>query len=83
MNFTRTKKQCRERYMTHLHPSLNLGPWTNDEDKKLLSLSNTPGVSWKEIMEQLPGRTQTKLKRRLNKLKRDCARIQNANTIYV
>lgn len=80
MNFTRTKKQCRERYKTHLDPSLNLGPWTSGEDKKLLQLSSTAGVTWREIMEQLPGRTQTKLKRRLDKLKRECARI---NTMCV
>ena len=34
----RLAKQCRERWICHLNPDLNKGPWTPDEDKILEDL---------------------------------------------
>jgi len=39
----RTAKQCRERWKNHLDPSINKGPWTEDEDKQLMTFYNELG----------------------------------------
>merc|ERR1712187_187274 len=67
MDFCRTQKQCRERWTNFLDPSLNLGPFTEEEDSKLLELARI-GKNWKTIVKEMPGRTQTRLKRRLDKI---------------
>ena len=69
MKFSRTRKQCRERWTNFLDPSLNLEPFTEDEDQKLLELVRL-NKNWKTIMKEMPGRTQTRLRRRLDKIKK-------------
>jgi len=69
MSFQRTRKQCRERWTNFLDPNLNRGPWTEEEDRKLIYLAST-GKNWKAIMKEMPGRTQTRLRRRLDKIKK-------------
>ena len=39
----RTAKQCRERWMNSLNPSLKKAPWSTSEDKLLLSLQRKRG----------------------------------------
>jgi len=69
MKFSRTRKQCRERWTNFLDPTLNLEPFTEDEDQKLLELVRL-NKNWKTIMKEMPGRTQTRLRRRLDKIKK-------------
>ena len=34
----RIGKQCRERWANHLNPNIKKGPWTEDEDKKIIEV---------------------------------------------
>lgn len=51
----RVGKQCRERYLNHLDPSLRHGPWTDEEEQLLLSLHARLNNQWAEIARQIPG----------------------------
>lgn len=51
----RVGKQCRERYLNHLDPSLRHGPWTDEEEALLLSLHAKLNNQWAEIARQIPG----------------------------
>jgi hypothetical protein len=48
--------QVRERWIYHLDPSLNKGPWSNEEDSILCRLQGELGNKWSEIAKRLPGR---------------------------
>lgn len=64
----RSAKQCRDRYRLKLDPSINHGPWTQEEDDKLLSLHNEMGRCWTKIAKLLPGRTENAVKSRYSSL---------------
>jgi hypothetical protein len=53
----RTEVQCLHRWQKVLKPSLVKGPWTAEEDKKVLDLVEQYGAKkWSLIASQLPGR---------------------------
>lgn len=53
----RTEVQCLHRWQKVLKPSLVKGPWTGEEDKKVLVLVEQYGAKkWSLIASQLPGR---------------------------
>jgi hypothetical protein len=62
----RLGKQCRERWYNHLDPSINKGPFTEDEDIQLLMAKIREGTKWAAIAAQMPGRTDNMLKNRYN-----------------
>ncbi|CAN0533132.1 unnamed protein product, partial [Ectocarpus sp. 12 AP-2014] len=62
----RVGKQCRERYLNHLDPSLHHGPWTEEEERLLLSLHARLNNQWAEIARQIPGRSDNDVKNRWN-----------------
>ncbi|KAH0785449.1 Myb-like DNA-binding domain containing protein [Histomonas meleagridis] len=62
----RTGKQCRERWMDHLDPNLNKGPWSEIEDQQLISFQKIYGNKWAEIAKRMPGRSQNNIKNRWN-----------------
>jgi hypothetical protein len=62
----RSPKQCRERWLNHLAPQLNLSPWTAAEDEKLLEEFNRTGAHWVVIARALPGRSENAVKNRWN-----------------
>jgi hypothetical protein len=66
----RTSKQCRERWLGQLSPSVLKANWTNDEDRRLLSEHNVHGNQWAVIAQSLPGRSSISVKNRWNWLLR-------------
>lgn len=67
----RNSKQCRERWFNNLDPSVNHGPWTEEEDAKLLQLAEQYNQSWAKMQRKLPGRTVNTVKTRFHTLRRE------------
>ena len=70
----RNAKQCRERWFLNLDPSINRGPWTPEEDRRLLELSRQCGGRWALISKNMEGRTENAVKTRFHSLQRQEAR---------
>lgn len=66
----RTPKQCRERWMLVLDPTINKDEWTPEEDEQLLVLHQAHGNAWALIAKQLQGRTENSTKSRFKSLER-------------
>ncbi|CAN0230182.1 unnamed protein product [Phaeothamnion confervicola] len=60
----RIPKQCRERYLNHLDPSLSKEPWTPAEDAALLHWHDRYHNKFAEIGKHMPGRSYNALKNR-------------------
>ncbi len=45
----RTPKQCRERWLNYLKPTINHGPWTQEEDDILIRQHAVMGNSWAQL----------------------------------
>ncbi|GAB5371938.1 hypothetical protein AAMO2058_001623100 [Amorphochlora amoebiformis] len=60
----RLGKQCRERWMNHLDPSIRKDPFTAEEDNKIIELHAVYGTQWTRIRKDLPGRTDNAIKNR-------------------
>jgi hypothetical protein len=60
----RTGKQCRERWLNHLAPSVIRETWTPREDAILLESQKVKGNSWASIAQFLPGRSPSHVKNR-------------------
>ncbi|KAK8866670.1 hypothetical protein M9Y10_009636 [Tritrichomonas musculus] len=74
----RVGKQCRERWINCLNPSIRKTEWTEDEDSIIISMQEKIGNKWSKIAEVLPGRSDNQIKNRWNStLKR---RIQAVKT---
>eukprot|EP00300_Choanocystis_sp_HF-7_P012387 c17866_g1_i5.p1 GENE.c17866_g1_i5~~c17866_g1_i5.p1 ORF type:complete len:233 (+),score=29.30 c17866_g1_i5:79-777(+) len=64
----KTARQCRERWKNVLNPCLNRGPWSAEEDQKLLRELSRLGNKWADIARVLPGRTDIAVKNRASSL---------------
>lgn len=60
----RNGKQCRERWLTALDPSIKKSQWTLQEDKEFLEQWLTLGNKWREIANIIAGRTESQVKNR-------------------
>jgi hypothetical protein len=61
----RTDVQCRERWCNILNPELNSGPWTEEEDQKLIQAIKLHGIGkWSLISEICRPRTDNQCWRR-------------------
>lgn len=67
MGYSRSPKQCRERWHNFLDPDLRV-EWTDEEDDKLMDLFNQFGSQWANIAKKLRGRTGDRVKQRLHKI---------------
>lgn len=64
----RQGRQCRERWVNHLDPSINRGYWTTEEDINLLKSYLELGCKWSEIAKKLRNRTENTVKNRWKSL---------------
>lgn len=58
----RSGKQCRERFINQLDPSVSREPWTPEEDSVIQRKHSLYGSQWAEIAKFLPGRTDHAVK---------------------
>jgi hypothetical protein len=72
----RNARQCRERWINYLAPSLNNGPWTPEEDMLLLQKYRELGCKWVHIAKFFPQRTDAMVKNRFNRIQRRDAKDQ-------
>lgn len=66
----RTGKQCRERWLNQLNPTLNKEHWLPHEDSILTHYQAFYGNSWSKISHFLPGRSPNSVKNRWSFLMR-------------
>mgnify|MGYP003877308037 CR=1 FL=1 len=65
MGGTRSGKQVRDRYLNKLDPKIKNSEWTEEEDDLLVSLYYKLGKKWSEIAKNIPGRTESMVKNRV------------------
>ena len=68
MGYNRNIKQIKGRYENFLDPTLKHGPWTEEEDNKLLRLQSESGNKWKTFESTLVGRSSERIRRRFTLL---------------
>ena len=64
----RQGRQCRERWVNHLDPSINRGYWTTEEDINLLKSYLEIGRKWSELAKKMKNRTENTVKNRWKSL---------------
>ena len=60
----RNVRQCHDRWYYYLSPALNISPWTEEEDKKLIMLTQEYNGKWVEISKKFNRRTDVQIKNR-------------------
>ena len=60
----RSPRQCRERWINYLSPSLNQEQWSKEEDNLLLELVKKNGKKWSLLTEYFPSRSYSNIKNR-------------------
>ena len=79
----RAAKQCRDRWINRLNPNINKGPWTEEEDEKIVEYVNEYGSKWTLIANLLnTGRTDYDVRNRWkSSLSERVTRDRNDNLI--
>ncbi|KAK8896515.1 hypothetical protein M9Y10_014423 [Tritrichomonas musculus] len=86
----RTPKQCRDRWVNYLQPSLKNSPFSEDEDRLLFFLVSIYGTHWSKMKSHFPTRSTNSIKNRwywfnkrttkkLANLSNDLIQMQNAS----
>jgi hypothetical protein len=60
----RLPKQCRDRFVNKLDPSIRKDAWTEEEDKRIVAAQSRLGNRWAKISKFLQGRSETSIKAR-------------------
>jgi hypothetical protein len=60
----RTARQCRERWLNYLSPTVRSSPWTETEDRLLIDKVNEHDFSWSFIARFFNGRSASDIKNR-------------------
>jgi len=60
----RNGKQCRERWLTAIDPTIKKSQWTLKEDQQFLEQWLKHGNKWREIANIMSGRTESQVKNR-------------------
>ena len=58
----RKGKQCRDRYINHLAPSIKRGEWTIEEELMLVQGHRVLGTRWAALAKVVPGRPENAVK---------------------
>jgi len=61
---SRTTRQCRERYINYLAPNVTNGPWTVEEDQRLIKKVVEMGPKWSKIALFFSNRSDVNVKNR-------------------
>lgn len=80
----RTGKQCRERYINHLDPTIKKTAWSVEEDAVLRALFPEAGTKWSQYMSYLPGRSDNAIKNRYHVICKnnfDCSRSDSCSVV--
>ena len=72
----RTPRQCRERWINFLDPSINRDPWTESEMSLLCEKYKEFGPSWSKLAQFFKGRTDVFLKNKWVQFKRKMKKRQ-------
>ena len=64
----RTGKKCKERWINHLNPAINRGPWTPQEDLAILLGHEKHKNRWSLISKEVGNRTEGAIKNRVKSL---------------
>lgn len=67
-------RQCRDRWVSYLNPSINRDPWTYEEDELLIQTVEEIGTKWVKISALFPGRTDAQCKNRYQRIQRNFSR---------
>lgn len=76
----KTAKQCRERWNNQLSYAVNNSPWTDEEEKQLITLHRKYGNRWAVIAENLTGRPENAVKNHFySRIRRNLRRHNKKN----
>jgi hypothetical protein len=73
----RTAKQIRERFENYLKPTVNMSPWTAEEEQMIQTLVGEMGQQWGKMTGRFNNRTDIQIKHRYLKMQRRSAKIWN------